>query len=286
MALIDGFTAPRRGIDPVDDGDAPATASEPRRASSGRKPLFRTGLAIAATAVTLGTAGIAAAALNPSGPDSPSSNPVVASFDRGVANSRNHDREALDPSTVANLAAQRAAALHDLSKNVANSQAANSSASRQKILESNKQGIEAENKRLEEEKNLLHFPAEGKPGSPWGMRLHPILGYYRMHWGMDIGAACGSPLRAVYDGTVISASYDGGSGNNVKINHGKFRGKDLQTNSLHMTRYIVAPGQKVKKGEIIGYTGSTGLSTECHLHFETIWGGTNVDPLPLLNKPS
>ena len=284
MALIDGFTPPRRGIDPVDAGDAPITPSVPRRAS-GRRPSLRAGIAVAAV-LALGTGGIAVSTLTSSAQaSSPDAAPVVASFDRSLQNSRNSARESLAPADVDALVAQRAEALNEISKEVAGKQAASSAVARDELLESAGQNIASEAKRLEEEKNKLQFPAEGRPGSPWGMRLHPILGYQRMHWGMDVGAACGSPLRAVYDGTVISASFDGASGNNVKISHTEFRGKSLQTNSLHMTRYIVKPGQKVKKGEIIGYTGSTGLSTECHLHFETIWGGTNVDPMTLLSYP-
>lgn len=286
MTSIGGTAKPRRGVDPIDDEvDDSSAPSAPRRANA-KRGRIRVGIA-SLTAAAIALTGITIATLaNSAQAASPGTAAVVAPFDRGSQTSRSSaDREELDSAALSDQIAQRAASLTAINKDVASTQAADASAVRKASLEETQQGITTEAKRLQDELNKLQFPAEGKPGSPWGMRLHPILGYYRMHWGMDIGAACGSPLRAVYDGTVTSAAFDGASGNNVKIDHGTFRGKNLQTASLHMTRFIVSTGQKVKKGEVIGYVGSTGLSTECHLHFETLWGGTNVDPQPLLNNP-
>lgn len=285
MTSKGGATRAKRAIVSIDEETTEATHStSPRRASipADRPSPLRVGAV--ATMASLLVAGSAVMA-NLSNPASatPNTDPVAAPFDRGSQASRGSQREAIDPAELSTQADDRAAALSDLDRNIASAQAQASSSDRANFLDSTSNGVVVESKRIIDERNKLQFPAEGKPGSPWGMRLHPILGYYRMHWGMDIGAACGSPLRAVYDGTVTVAAFDGASGNHVKIAHDQFRGKSLETNSLHMTNYIVQPGQRVKKGQVIGYTGSTGLSTECHLHFETIWGGTNVDPATLLN---
>lgn len=283
MAFVDGTPRPRRCADPVDDPTQDFSA-KPKRANGA---MSRVKLGIAAlTASALTLTGIAIGTLANSaeavGYDAAA---VVAPFDRGSQTSRDTARNELDAEAVNDQLAQRAAALTNLNKDVVSTQAQDASAVRAEVLSTTQQSITSEDKRLTDELNKLQFPAEGAPGSAWGMRLHPILGYYRMHWGFDVGAACGSPIRAVYDGTVISAAFDSGSGNNVKVDHGIFRGKTLQTASLHMTNFIVSTGQKVKKGQVIGYVGSTGLSTECHLHFETVWGGTNVDPQTLFANP-
>lgn len=276
---------PRRVALPFEDADDVEPVSAPaRRATSPRR--FRLGLvALVVGAVASSGLGLAAFAASAQASDGKDVTAVVEPFNRQSDASRSDQRPALDGAELADAVNARSQSLTQLDKEVAATTAEAAAADREKTLSGTSASITTEDKRLQTEKNLLVFPAEGKPGSPWGMRLHPILGYYRMHWGTDIGAACGSPLRAVYDGVVTVAAYDGGSGNHVKIDHGTFRGKNLVTDSLHMTNYIVKVGDKVKKGQIIGYTGSTGLSTECHLHFETFWGGQNVDPVPLLNAP-
>ena len=110
------------------------------------------------------------------------------------------------------------------------------------------------------------------------MRYHPILHIYRMHTGVDWGLACGSPVRAAADGTVISAGWAGGYGNRVVIDHGMVRGVDLASTYNHLTRILVGGGH-VSRGELIAYSGTTGLSTGCHLHFETLVNGSYVDPM-------
>ncbi len=131
-------------------------------------------------------------------------------------------------------------------------------------------------------KNLSKFlwPTAGGISSPYGMRLHPILGYYRMHDGDDIGGKCGQPIYAAQSGVVIKAAmgYNGGSGNNVRINHGDINGTEVQTSYLHMVSYVVSVGQKVDQGDLIGHVGSTGLSTACHLHFTLYENSRSVDP--------
>lgn len=111
-----------------------------------------------------------------------------------------------------------------------------------------------------------------KVGSPYGYRIHPISGKRKFHKGVDIGGSGikGQPIRAAADGTVSIASYNyGGYGYYVMINHGKASdGKSYVTLYAHMSKYIVKVGQKVKKGQTIGYVGTTGASTGYHLHFE------------------
>jgi murein DD-endopeptidase MepM/ murein hydrolase activator NlpD len=112
-------------------------------------------------------------------------------------------------------------------------------------------------------------------GSPYGWRLHPILGYQRLHTGVDIPAPSGTPIRAAADGMVLSAGPRGGYGNTVIIDHGS----SMATLYAHQSDINVAPGQTVQAGDVIGEVGSTGLSTGPHLHFEVRIGGTPVDPL-------
>jgi murein DD-endopeptidase MepM/ murein hydrolase activator NlpD len=111
--------------------------------------------------------------------------------------------------------------------------------------------------------------------SGFGMRRHPILGYSRLHAGIDFGAAYGSPIYAVSDGTVVFAGWHGGHGNFVKLEHGGGFG----TGYGHMSRIAVSPGTHVRAGQVIGYVGSTGLSTGPHLHYELYRGGVPVNPM-------
>ena len=111
--------------------------------------------------------------------------------------------------------------------------------------------------------------------SGFGMRRHPILGYSRLHAGIDFGAAYGSPIYAVSDGTVAFAGWHGGHGNFVKLEHGGGFG----TGYGHMSRIAVTPGTRVHAGQVIGYVGSTGVSTGPHLHYELYKGGAPVNPM-------
>ena len=112
--------------------------------------------------------------------------------------------------------------------------------------------------------------------SPFGMRLHPVLKYYRMHNGIDLAASQGTPIYATRAGKVTVASYQaGGAGNYVSINHLD----GFSSIYMHMTHYVVSVGQSVKAGQLIGYVGSTGISTGPHLHFGISYAGTYVNPL-------
>lgn len=112
--------------------------------------------------------------------------------------------------------------------------------------------------------------------SPFGMRTHPILGTQRMHNGIDMACPQGTPIYATRAGTVTVASYQaGGAGYYVSINHLD----GFASIYMHMTNYVVSAGQSVSQGQLIGYVGSTGLSTGPHLHFGISYAGTYVNPL-------
>lgn len=111
--------------------------------------------------------------------------------------------------------------------------------------------------------------------SGFGMRFHPVLGYSRMHQGVDFAAPTGTPIYAVTDGVVSYAGWHGGHGNFVKLQHSG----GLGTGYGHMSRIAVRSGERVRRGEVIGYVGSTGLSTGPHLHYEVYRNGATVNPL-------
>lgn len=118
--------------------------------------------------------------------------------------------------------------------------------------------------------------------SSYGMRVHPITGKVARHNGIDIPAPAGTPIYATADGIVGRAQRLGGYGNYVEIEHGNA----IQTRYGHMSSYIVTPGQSVKKGQIVGYVGSTGRSTGNHLHYEVRIEGAPVNPMPFVRSDS
>ena len=120
----------------------------------------------------------------------------------------------------------------------------------------------------------LQQPVPGRITSGYGMRMHPILGYARFHRGVDIGAAWGTPIMAATDGRVASAGWGAGYGNMVQLNHAG----GLSTRYGHMSRVAVRAGQTVRQGQVIGYVGSTGMSTGPHLHYELYRNGQLTDP--------
>lgn len=127
--------------------------------------------------------------------------------------------------------------------------------------------------------SILLWPAHGKPGSPFGMRMHPILGYRRMHWGVDVGAACGSPLYAAGNGRVSRKVFSTGYGHYLKLDLGTINGTHLVVGYAHAQRYVVNVGDIVKKGQVVGFVGTTGLSTGCHLHLELEANGRKINPM-------
>jgi murein DD-endopeptidase MepM/ murein hydrolase activator NlpD len=120
----------------------------------------------------------------------------------------------------------------------------------------------------------MQMPVPGPITSNYGLRMHPILGYARMHRGLDFRAGMGSPIIAVADGIVARAGWAGGYGNQVRINHAG----GLSTSYSHMSRIAVSPGSRVRQGQVIGNIGTTGLSTGPHLHFETYRNGATINP--------
>lgn len=120
-------------------------------------------------------------------------------------------------------------------------------------------------------------PVDAPTSSEFGWRMHPVLGYPRLHAGLDYAAACGLPIRAAASGTIIAADYTDGGGNRIIMDHGVVDGVNLTTAYLHLSSYE-RTGGSVSKGEVIGYVGTTGLSTGCHLHFETRENGEAVNP--------
>ena len=125
-----------------------------------------------------------------------------------------------------------------------------------------------------EQRRGLMAPVAGPVGSGFGMRRHPILGYRRMHSGLDYRAGYGTPIVAVTDGRVVSAGRAGGCGIAVRLAHEG----GLQTRYCHMSRMSVSAGQSVRRGQVIGYVGSTGLSTGPHLHYEMYRNGQAINP--------
>ncbi len=126
---------------------------------------------------------------------------------------------------------------------------------------------------------LLSHPLPGAyVTSPYGMRRHPILGYVKLHDGIDFGAGCGTPVLAPANGKVVAQYYNAGYGNRVIIAHGVVNGRALATAFNHMSAYSTRVGERVTRGEVIGYVGTTGYSTGCHLHFMTFENGQTVNP--------
>ncbi len=123
-------------------------------------------------------------------------------------------------------------------------------------------------------RGVLQRPVPGVVSSDFGLRRHPILGYTRMHKGMDFRAGYGTPILAATDGVVAAAGWAGGYGQQVRLNHAG----GLTTSYSHMSRIIAEPGSRVRQGQLIGYVGSSGLSTGPHLHYELHVNGVPVDP--------
>lgn len=124
------------------------------------------------------------------------------------------------------------------------------------------------------ESGTLMQPVPGAISSNYGLRMHPILGYSRMHRGVDFRAAHGTPIVAATDGRVTLAGWNGGYGRTVRINHAG----GLTTLYAHMSRITVNNGQQVRRGQVIGHVGSTGLSTGPHLHYELYRNGQHINP--------
>lgn len=116
--------------------------------------------------------------------------------------------------------------------------------------------------------------------SSYGLRTHPVLGGLRGHKGIDMAAPSGTPIYATADGMVSKAEWFSSYGNFISIAHGA----ELETRFGHLSRLAVSAGQRVRKGDLIGYVGSTGRSTGPHLHYEVRVAGQAVDPTPYMSE--
>lgn len=131
----------------------------------------------------------------------------------------------------------------------------------------------------------LSWPVYGPITSPYGMRVHPVTGVYKLHDGTDIGVGCGTPVRAAASGVVIQAALVEGYGNQFVIDHGVMRGAGVATSYNHMMSFTKGYGARVSRGEVIGYSGGAagmygaGYSTGCHVHFMVYVNGGTTDPM-------
>ena len=124
----------------------------------------------------------------------------------------------------------------------------------------------------------MMWPVNGPVVSPFGYRIHPILGYRKLHTGMDFAVGYGTPIQASDSGSVIYATWMGGYGNVIIIDHGR----GISTLYAHQSSLAVGTGSVVARGQVVGYVGSTGFSTGPHLHFEVRVNGNPVDPMGYL----
>lgn len=169
---------------------------------------------------------------------------------------------------------------------------------KQRALEAEQEKIEDEllrliRKKLESESpqnptpigsSYLSYPtANPYITSSYGNRFHPIFGRWILHAGTDFRAYCGTKIYAAADGRVEWARWQGGFGRHVMLDHGFVNGNALNTSYAHLSSFAVSSGQYVTRGTVIGYSGSTGNSTACHLHFETYVNGNTVNPMSLLD---
>lgn len=122
------------------------------------------------------------------------------------------------------------------------------------------------------------WPVAGYLSSAYGTRRDPFTGGADFHPGLDIAAPHGQPVQATADGVVSTASYTGNSGNLVEIDHGF----GITSRYGHLSRFAAVKGQRVRRGEVVGYVGSTGRSTSSHLHYEVLVNGRLTNPLRLL----
>lgn len=133
-------------------------------------------------------------------------------------------------------------------------------------------------------RSFLRTPLDGaRISSGFGRRSHPVLGYNRMHQGIDFAAPTGTPVYAAGEGTIVSAKREGGYGNLVRLRHPS----GVETRYAHLSRFgrNMSSGRRVRQGDVIGYVGSTGMSTGPHLHYEIAVNGRAVNPARHVQPP-
>jgi murein DD-endopeptidase MepM/ murein hydrolase activator NlpD len=183
---------------------------------------------------------------------------------------------------AAKQAAERAAAKARRAKQTAKSSKSSSKSSSKASGRSSSQSSEKSRSSGSSARSAGHgfsYPVPGAITSPFGRRFHPILRYWKLHDGTDFRGGCGTAIRAPYKGRVAERYYNGGYGNRLMIDHGYVRGRYVTTGYNHAIRYTVSVGERVRKGEVIGYVGSTGYSTGCHLHLMVWLDGRVVNPM-------
>lgn len=126
------------------------------------------------------------------------------------------------------------------------------------------------------------YPVNARLNSNFGWRVHPIYGTKKLHAGVDFPVACGVPVGAAHSGRVIARTYNGGAGNKLIVSHGIMNGRLVTTSYHHLQGFAKPVGAQVSAGETVGYVGTTGSSTGCHLHFETHEDGNAVNPAKFL----
>lgn len=125
---------------------------------------------------------------------------------------------------------------------------------------------------------VLRRPVGGPVTSPFGLRVHPVTGVRKLHDGTDFGVPCGTPVHAAASGTVVSLGFNAAYGNRVILKHGG----GLKTSYNHLSGESVGVGDRVVMGAVVGHSGSSGLSTGCHLHFMVDKAGQPVNPMSYL----
>ena len=121
------------------------------------------------------------------------------------------------------------------------------------------------------------YPVNARLNSNFGWRVHPIYGTKKLHAGVDFPVACGVPVGAAHSGRVIARTYNSGAGNKLIVSHGIMNGRLVTTSYHHLQGFAKPVGAQVSAGETVGYVGTTGSSTGCHLHFETHEDGNAVN---------
>jgi murein DD-endopeptidase MepM/ murein hydrolase activator NlpD len=154
------------------------------------------------------------------------------------------------------------------------------------VLGSLENGLASVKTRVENQQALVRSTPRGWPVVGWltsmfGNRRDPFTGGNDFHPGLDISANQGTPVKATADGTVESAGYQGNYGNAIVLTHGF----GIGTRFGHLSQIAVRPGQKVRRGDVIGYVGATGRATSAHLHYEILVNGQPINPLRLLTRP-
>lgn len=208
----------------------------------------------------------------------------LASHQRSLAEFQSEDAR-LGRQIAARIAAQKLAA----ARKAAAEKAAREKAAREKAARSRPSsrsgGSSGSNKSYTPRRSssaAFVYPSSGWVSSPFGMRYDPINGSLSFHSGTDFAAGCGSRLIATRSGRVTDRYYQSSYGNRLVIDHGRVDGSYISSAYNHASYYIVSVGQRVRQGQTVGYVGTTGRSTGCHLHFQIYENGSLANPMRFL----